>query len=314
MSRKIHEQGYSYIEIDDKPLEDERPPFLVDGIVASTLTLLYGAPKSGKSTLAAALAVSVANGTEFLGRPVNAIGTNRVAIVTGDPGDDDHYTRMIHRDVPAGSVRPYAFSRPPMPEIWAKVCYEIQRDQTELCIIDNLVAFVPGDVNDHRPVRVFHDQAIDQLTRDGIAVVLIHHTSEKRGDHGYSKTPMGNTAISAAARWKWRVETPDIVGPSRLTFEGNYGPTHEMHVTRPAGAAHFDVLEVVEPDELAQRRRNRQRATLDQRAAIGTFIATECQGLTQVDAASKVAQHFGLNPATVRTYIVKGIYPVPASV
>lgn len=27
MSHKVHEQGYSYILIDDKPLEDARSPF-----------------------------------------------------------------------------------------------------------------------------------------------------------------------------------------------------------------------------------------------------------------------------------------------
>lgn len=308
MSVKIHEQGYSYIVIDDKPLEDARPPFLVDGIVASTLTLLYGAPKTGKSTIAAALSVAIANGTPFLNQPVNASG--KVAIITGDPGDDDYYASMFYGKVPSGTVRPYAFSRPPMQETWAKVCYEIQREQVTLVIIDNLVAFVPGDVNDHRPVRIFHDTAIDPLVRAGIAVVLIHHTSEKRGEHGVSKTPMGNTAISAAARWKVRVETPDVAGPTKLVLEGNYGPTHELIVTRPDGTANFEVIDAVEAGELARWKMERNAGTVARRAEYREYVLAECQGLNQTKTAEKLAEKYGGTKGTHTVMLSKGAYGV----
>jgi AAA domain len=310
MSRRIHKEGYSYIEIDGNPLEDERPPFLVEGIVSSTLTLLYGAPKSGKSTLAAALAVAVANGGTYLEKPAPR---GKVAIVTGDPSDDDQYYRYAYGRVPDGAVTPYAFSRPPMAETWGKVCYEIERNGTNLAIIDNLTAFAPGgDVSDQRSFRTFYDGVIDQLTRNGIAVVLIHHTSEKRGEHGgYSRTPMGHTAISAAARWKWRIETPDVTGPSRLTFEGNYGPKYEMLVTRPGGVADFDVIEVTQPDELAARRRNRQRATMDRNAEIARWVVDNCQGVTSnTEAGRRVAGQYGGSEGTHRVMLGKGAYPV----
>lgn len=258
--------------------------------------------------MAAALAVAVANGTPFLSRPVNATGS--VAIITGDPGDDDYYASMLYGRVETGSVRSYAFSRPPMPETWAKVCYEIERNATRLVVIDNLVSFVPGDVNDHRPVRMFHDTAIDPLTRAGISVVLIHHTSEKRGEHGTPKIPMGNTAISAAARWKWRVELPDIAGPATLTFEGNYGPVHEMIVTRPEGKPIFDVIDVIKPDELVKRTIDRRADTQAKRAEIRQFILGECISLNGKETAEAIAEKFGGSVRTHAAQISRHAYGV----
>src|SRR5262245_60232150 len=51
-----------------------RPPdFLVGGLLPrGCLALLYGAPKSGKTTLAAHIAAAVALGRPFLGRPAEA--------------------------------------------------------------------------------------------------------------------------------------------------------------------------------------------------------------------------------------------------
>ena len=47
--------------------------WLVPGVVpAGAAVLLYGSPKVGKTTLAAALVAAVASGRPFLGRPVTA--------------------------------------------------------------------------------------------------------------------------------------------------------------------------------------------------------------------------------------------------
>lgn len=62
---------YTYEEL--KQLEHERPPFVVEGLIRErSVNLLVGDSGLGKTPLALQLAVAVASGTAFLGRPVQS--------------------------------------------------------------------------------------------------------------------------------------------------------------------------------------------------------------------------------------------------
>lgn len=300
MSERISHNGFSIIKIGDVPLQEDRPKFIVDGLVAKSLTLLYGRPKHGKSTIAMALAIAVANGSDtFLGRKVNLNGPAKVAIIAGDPEDDSEYDRVIAGGVPPEGVHIYCFSRPPQAEHWQEAITELRHWGAQLVIIDNLQSFC-RDVNDSRMVAYVLDRC-DQLMRAGIAVVLVHHISEKTGPNGSSTTPMGHTSISAAARWKVRTYLPDT-GPLKLTCEGNYGPMHEIILSRPDGKPRFDVLDTADAGKIADRRARRKverdKAKLDKNAAIAAFWRQHCQGMTQRQAAEKIAAEFGGKAAT----------------
>jgi hypothetical protein len=284
--KRIQRDGFTSILVDDEPLEDDKPRFLIDGLVARSLTLLYGQPKHGKSTLAMAIAIAVANGSpEFLGRKVNLDGPVKVGIIAGDPEDDIEYAKALRGNVPSGSVMTYCPQRPPQPEHWASVISEMKLWGVKLVIIDNLQAFC-RDVNDSRLVAPMLDRC-DQLTRAGIAVILVHHTSEKSTEHGPRTTPMGHTAISSAARWKVRAYLPDN-GHLIVTCEGNYGGKHELRLSRPNGRPNFDVISTADTGELtdryAKRKAARDKATLNRNGEIAAYVAA---GHTQRDAADK---------------------------
>jgi hypothetical protein len=99
MSNEVHEGKFTTTTrvTKDSDLADEPLPFLVDGIVHESMTLLYGQTCSGKSTLAASLAISLGNGDgKFLGRNVERNGEPlTVGIVTGDPNGGREYKRRI---------------------------------------------------------------------------------------------------------------------------------------------------------------------------------------------------------------------------
>ena len=111
-------------------LEDDPPPFLVEGIVHSTMTLIYGQTLAGKSTLAGALAVTLANGeSEFLGHGVNADGPLTVGIISGDPGGAAEYRRRIHAYVkPDAELYVDSPDRPAQPETWHEL-YEVSAER-----------------------------------------------------------------------------------------------------------------------------------------------------------------------------------------
>lgn len=315
MSQRIARNGFSIIKIGDEPLPEDRPKFIVDGIVAKSLTLLYGQPKHGKSTLAMALAVAVANGYEtFLGRKVNLDGPVKVGIIAGDPEDDSEYDRVIAGTVPADDgVHVYCFARPPQPEHWQEALTELRHWGAQLVIIDNLQSFC-RDVNESRMISPILDRC-DQLMRTGVAVVLVHHVSEKSGPGGPSTTPMGHTSISAAARWKVRTYLPGN-GPLKLTCEGNYGPMHEILLSRPDGTLRFDVLGAADAEQITERRAQRKavrdKTKLDRNAAIAAFWRTNCHGMNYDEASAKIAAEFGGKASTHRSQISRVYSKIPA--
>ena len=72
----------------------ERQPFLVDRLVCSTVTLIYGEPFSGKSTIAAALAAASLNGQAFLGHPLTR-AVNRVVILSTEVDGPEEYGQRL---------------------------------------------------------------------------------------------------------------------------------------------------------------------------------------------------------------------------
>ena len=58
-------------------MADEGETWLVDNIIGSSTTLIYGEAKSGKSFLVSALIKSLATGADFLNKPVPQIGHSR---------------------------------------------------------------------------------------------------------------------------------------------------------------------------------------------------------------------------------------------
>jgi hypothetical protein len=71
-----------------------------------------------------------------------------------------------------------------------------------------------------------------------------------------------------------------------------------MLITEPTDMPRFEVLSATGSDELAERRRRRSKAALDRNAQIAAYWRKECQGMTQRQAAAKIAAQFGGEAAT----------------
>lgn len=297
----------------DYDFAGEPPAFLVDGVVHRSVTLVYGQTCSGKSTLAASLAAHLANGAgEFLGRTIaNGGEPMTVGIIAGDPLARPEYADQLVTSGAIGDGKVY-LSEPDLPvraAAWAEVREQAADLGWQFVIVDNLSSFVPGSLNSDDDVRSFYGELSDFPRRD-VPVLVVAHTSDHAGERGYSRIPMGSSLIRFGPRW-WCYARR---GGGRLTLEfgGNAGAPHSIVVTEPDGTPYFEVLDAAGSDELAERRRSRARRTLDQRAEIGRYIADHCQGMSNSAAARAVAEQFDLNPETVRSYISKGVYPVPA--
>lgn len=294
--KRVQRDGFTVISVDDEPLPEERPRFLIDGMVARSLTLLYGQPKHGKSTMAQALAIAVSNGhSEFLGRKVNVDEPTKVAVIAGDPEDDIEYANALRGRVPEGMVMAYCPQRPPTAEHWQNALSEIRLWGAKLVIIDNLQAFV-SDVNESKWVAQMLDRC-DQLARSGIAVILLHHASEKSDGHGPRTTPLGVNSISSRSRWKVRLHLPPT-GPLKVHCEGNGAAEHEMELTRPNGHPSFELMGTKDSGtiiaEKEQRRRQRSKEWMDENQRIWAVM-------DQGKSYRQVAAEMGINKNRVES-------------
>jgi hypothetical protein len=292
--------------------EPERPPFLVDGIVHQSVTLLYGESKIGKSTLAASLAAALADGAaEFLGRMVTVPGPKSVGIIAGDFADGHAYVAQLRQVTSTDRITVYDVNRPPVRQLWQDLQLDVRQAAHDLVIVDNLTSLIPGSVNDDVAVNLFYDE-LDGMVREGAAVVLVAHSSEKTGERGKSPYPMGSSAIRARARRLWRVER--YRGNLRLTFDGNGDAPSEVIVTPALGIPKFEVLATASADELDERRARRQRQrdgkTRARADEIREFVLTKCQDMNGSETAEAIREGFGGSVSTHKSQLSRRAYGV----
>jgi hypothetical protein len=275
-------------------------PFLVNGILHRSQTIMYGQTNSGKSMLAASLAVAIASGQSWNGLPVTSGGP--VAFVSGDPdGKFEAYERLgrVRDDLGTGKVRIVTPDRPLAPETWDQI--EEAVDGCALMILDNLTQFVPTSLNDDGGVRLVYEQ-LQAISRRGLAVCVLAHTSDKKNESGYSPDiPLGSTVIRTVPRWF--VCLKRTRGALTVELSGNAGRPWQMTLTEPTDTPRFRIVDKLDPDELAERReqwqRRRTQKTLDENAQIAEWLDTH-PGLPQRQAAQKMSEELGLSVSQSR--------------
>ena len=187
------------------------PDWLIDGLIHSSITLLAGAPKAGKSNFAVAIATAVAQGNpSFLGRRVTRNG--EVVFACTDPGglretigradkQNALFTDAAHKD-------------------WDQFALEVKVVAPALVVIDNLIGLLPrsADINSPMDARLQMDR-LAQITDDfGVPVLLLHHTS-KPGLGGSGKSPLGSQFITGGPRQILLLER--CASTTRLSIRGN---------------------------------------------------------------------------------------------
>jgi AAA domain len=276
----------------DATLPKVPAPFLVDGVLHRSQTILYGQTNVGKSMLALSLATAVTSGHSWCGQTVTTPGN--VTLVSGDPdGLYENYERLdkVRDDIGHWEINIVVPERPLARETWFEIGQAAEGSR--LLVLDNLTQFVPTSLNDDGGVRLVYEQ-LQGIARKGTAVCVLAHTSDKRNEHGYSSDiPLGSTVIRTIPRWFVYLKRTN--GALSVQMSGNGGRPWELTLTEPTDAPRFEMLSTTNSDELAQKRaehaRGRTKAKLDRNAQIVAYVA---EGHTQRQAAD----HFGVGVVT----------------
>ncbi|MEU4233388.1 AAA family ATPase [Nonomuraea sp. NPDC026600] len=278
--------------------------FVIDGLVSSAGTLVYGQPKAGKSVIITQLAHALANGEPFLGAPINK--PHSVAVALSDAGAwPEFISRYTTLDPTFRNVISLTEPRG----------YDLERslEKAEILIVDNLDGLLPpdADLNNRHTVKPTLER-LTKLVQYGMPVVLVHHASKP--GLGKGKTPIGSQFITSWPRHILYLEiNGQGAGTHRLTARGNHVPDTVYRLTLEDGdGLRFTVAQAGEVRQ-AEDKRKRDKATMDMRLKHAQWLMENCQGLSRNETAKRLAAEFDGSENTYKRYLTKGTIPVVQS-
>lgn len=214
-----------------KRLADVTPssetPFLIEGLIHRTATMIYGRPKAGKSFVALSAGMALGEGTPWLGRQVEPRNTLLWAL---DPGQEDETWQRFNTAKGAKDSRLFITDVRPedTDDWWEEFSDVLVSSGVEVLIVDNLSALLGrGSYNNDADVRPALGR-LQALLDEGIAIVLVHHSGKFNEEQGSAKTPMGSTAIEAWGRQF--IQVTDDQELRVLRVYGNNTPERELGV------------------------------------------------------------------------------------
>lgn len=276
----------------------QRPPWLVEGLISKSITLISGQPKSGKSALVQNLIVSILAGEPFLDRAFHS-QVNRVIVVATDA---DAVTEYRDRVLQSGITPDMSADRlllVPAQQLHLDFCTSVQaelRPQADDVVIWDHLSDMAGDFNSQVDVSTIF-AAMRRAVGDA-AMIVVAHSTTSTGPTGYSsKKPLGSTVITAKARWSVHVEKrPD--GTRTLTSQGNASSGEFIRLSVGNSATDLRVLEVSTEAQKVSTRKKRKKETLDVRREQAEWYQANCAGLSKAEAAKRLAEEFGSKPQT----------------
>ncbi|MFD8396112.1 AAA family ATPase [Streptomyces sp. NPDC059680] len=306
---------------------DSEEDFIVDGVISSDTTLLYGESKTGKSYLVCALIAAMVTGDPFLGREIEDRPW-KIAILGTDDKAQKEYGKRIRTVLP-DEMKPAVktFPIPIMRSVteWKSLHKRVLEQGYNFVVIDSMTQTLNGTINDDKTIREFFD-GVRLFVKSGIPVLVIAHSSEKTGINGKSDLPLGSSTITQSVRH--RVFAYQQNGRLFLKFKGNHLDEEYRMTLAPGAGARYTVLEEKSLTALAeenakrkaereakkkeqteakeQAKEKRATATLDRNAQIVEYVITECQGMKAATVAKKVAEKFGLSVSTCTTNLSRG--------
>jgi archaellum biogenesis ATPase FlaH len=151
-----------------------------DLIPRGGLSVLYGLPKSGKSSFLAYLAACVVSGRSCLER------TTELGHVVWF--DLEQHVRLTRRKFIEMNAIGYAHSvyiyNGPQPT-FEQFCLALAEIETKLVVVDSLSRLLPiEDENAAAETTYFLDQLVQLAHARNLAIVGIHHERKSGGDHG----------------------------------------------------------------------------------------------------------------------------------
>lgn len=271
--KPVAKGGFQFVPVAD--LKYRAPEFIVEDLLESeTLGLIFGDPGCGKSFLAVDIALSVATGTPFHGRPTRQ---GAVFFIAGE-GHNGLARRF------AAWSKAHAITLDGVPLFKSERAAQFldgasaravsdavaglaaQHGPPALIIIDTLARnFGAGDENNTRDMSEFVVAVDDLKARfPGCAVLIVHHSG-----HAEKQRARGAMALKGALDCEFRVEKDGPAMKLVNTKMKDAEPPQDIHFRfEPVelnGEATSAVLEASEPPE------RRHRLTPTQRLALDTY-------------------------------------------
>ena len=181
----------------------DAPVYVVDNMIANGITILASPPKFGKSWMCMDLAISVANGTEFMGVKTEKRGVIYLALEDGDYRLQER-GRKVAGDRPIPSNLYLVKEAPVLADGLLGMLKNLADDcgDVGMVIIDTLqkIRGVAGKTEgvygyDYRELGQLHQYAL----QNNLAVVLVHHLNKGGDDSDFVGRLNGSTGISGAA-------------------------------------------------------------------------------------------------------------------
>ena len=181
----------------------DAPVYVVDNMIANGITILASPPKFGKSWMCMDLAISVANGTEFMGVQTEKRGVIYLALEDGDYRLQER-GRKVAGDRPIPSNLYLVKEAPVLADGLLSMLKALADEcgDVGMVIIDTLqkVRGVAGKTEgvygyDYRELGQLHQYAL----QNNLAVVLVHHLNKGGDDSDFVGRLNGSTGISGAA-------------------------------------------------------------------------------------------------------------------
>lgn len=206
-------------------------PWLIPGLVPQgAAVLLYGSPKAGKTTLAAAMCAAIAGGTELLGRSVTA-----GPVLYCDMERSRRLTIARLREPFTGQDIPetllVATQRPSIADL--RTC--IKRDGVRFIVLDSLARLLaPDNENDAAEMVRLLAPWVDLAHTEDVTLVFIHHDRKSGGEHGAgARGSNGIVATVDVAAHLRREEKATDITTRQLSIVGNFDElTPELHMSR----------------------------------------------------------------------------------
>lgn len=279
----------------DEVLSGSGPDWLIEGWLATSATMVTGAPESGKSTLVASMAASIAIGDPWLGCEVKTDRPGPVLVIVSDPSDISQWAKKGQDlGVPSGAWELITFDR----TRWDAYETLATESQAKLVVFDNITSALDEGINEANPNDILGP--LTRILSSGTPVVVIHHSGK-----GGSRDPMGPTAYQA-----WRRHGVHVSGKGEsrtLTRAGNLGAWDKVQVrgSELGSAVQFEI------DKTRAGKRDRSPERLDSNATIAKWIVDNCQGVGVNETGKRVAEQFGGTPGS-RTTALKSKSPIHA--
>lgn len=261
----------------------DAPPFIVDGLISSEATLLYGQPKAGKGLLSLSLVRGLVKGERtWLGRTVHG-GPYSVAIGVTDPGGKRETATRLRDLGVSGADLVWALDVRADTD-WTGVSRFLDAHGVNVFVLDNVLgALAPGgdvrQVSDTRPVT----DALTRLVDAGVAVVAIHHEGRLTADGKGGGAPMGSQQLTAWPRSTLRLSGKSALLSLKVT--GNHVEPHTMRldltVTDHDGFW-FTPLDSELQQSGSETVRRRGRSRVDHAGLAAHVVGSELRHLTSV--------------------------------